>query len=541
MIKNTKSCLNLAILTALSLPHVAQAALEEVIVTAQKREQNLQDVPMAITALGRELLENNEVTNLSDLTKLVPSLSMTATDNPATTSVRVRGVGTSVFSAAVEPNVSLVVDEVPLANNGLASFEFSDLERVEVLRGPQGTLFGKNSTAGLVHIISRDPAPEFEAAARITYEQPDNFPGSLAKYQFSGSGPVSDTLGVRVSAFYKDDKGLYDDIQQNETGPDLTVYGVRTKVRWEATDVLLAKFSIDYQEQTGASTPVAFRSANPDKAAKSPEIEYGEENRSVKTFGNNKANTTNFGTSLLLNYDLGDSSFTSITGFRDFELDAGTGIPDFEGDRIDVDLVGTYRKIETLSQEFRLSSNEMREIEYTVGLLLFNNKVNERLHGSLSDIPPDIIVRGVIPAFPMLPLPATPGSFGQTQNTFNYVEVDNAGLYGQLTWHMRDDLHLTVGGRYIYEKMSASEDRNEAVVNDDTGLEVSSTHIDIPLTSFSDTAVIGAVSMSYDWSEESIVYGTISTGYRGGAFDMNATNLEDAFQNPVAPEKAFNR
>ena len=106
---------------------------------------------------------------------------------------------------------------------------------------------------------------------------------------------------------------------------------------------------------------------------------------------------------------------------------------------------------------------------------------------------------------------------------------------------MRDDLHLTVGGRYIYEKMSASEDRNEAVVNDDTGLEVSSTHIDIPLTSFSDTAVIGAVSMSYDWSEESIVYGTISTGYRGGAFDMNATNLEDAFQNPVAPEKAFNR
>ncbi|WP_373077522.1 TonB-dependent receptor [Zhongshania sp.] len=540
MINNTKSCLSVAILTALVLPNIAQAALEEVIVTAQKREQNLQDVPMAITALGRELLEDNEVTNLQDLTKLVPSLSMTSTDNPATSSVRVRGVGTSVFSAAVEPNVSMVVDEVPLANNGLASFEFLDLERIEVLRGPQGTLFGKNSTAGLVHIISRDPAQEFEAVARLTHEKPDNFPGSLTKYQFSGSGPLTDNLGLRVSAFYKDDKGFYEDVEQNDTGPDLIVYGMRSKLRWEATDRLLAKFSIDYQEQDGASTPVAFRSANPDKAEKSPEINYGEENRQVKTFGNNKANTTNLGGSLFFNYDLGDSSFTSITGFRDFELDAGTGIPDFEGDRIDVDLVGTYRRIETLSQEFRLSSNELQELEYTVGLLLFNNKVNERLYGSLSDIPPDIIVRGVIPAFPVVPFPVTPGSFGQTQNTFNFVEVDNAGLYGQLTWHMRDDLHLTVGGRYIYEKMSASEDRNEAVVNDDTGQEVSSTHIDIPLTSFSDTAVIGTTSMSYDWTEDSIIYGTISTGYRGGAFDLNATQLEEAFQNPVDPEKAFN-
>lgn len=528
------------ILTSLLYPHFAQSALEEVVVTAQKREQNLQDVPMAITALGRELLDKNEVTNIRDLTNLVPSLSMTSTDNPATSSVRIRGVGTMVFSAAVEPNVSLVLDEVPLANNGLASFEFLDLERIEVLRGPQGTLFGKNATAGLIHIISREPAPEFEVAARLTHDKPDNFPGSLTKYQFSGSGPLTDTIGLRVSAFYKDDKGLYEDIEQNNTGPDLVIYGVRTKLRWEATNSLLVKFTIDFQDQDGASTPVAFRSANPNKAEKTPEIEYSEENRKVKTFGNNKANSTNFGTSLFLSYNLGNSTVTSITGFRDFELDAETGIPNFEGDRIDVDQVGTYRRIETLTQEFRLNSNDMEILEYTLGLLLFNNKIDEALYGSLSDIPPDLIVRGVVPAFPVVSFPDTPGSFGQTQDTVNVVEVDNAGLFGQLTWHLHDDLHLTVGGRYIYEKMSASVSRNDVIVNDDTGQPVSSTVVDIPTTSFSDTAAIGTASLSYDWSDEAIIYGTISTGFRGGAYDVAATDVEGAFQNPVDPEKAFN-
>jgi iron complex outermembrane receptor protein len=521
-------------------PHVAYSALEEVIVTAQKREQNLQDVPMAITALGRELLEDNEITNIQDLTKLVPSLSMTATDNPSTSSVRVRGVGTNVFSASVEPNVSIVIDEVPLANNGLASFEFLDLERIEVLRGPQGTLFGKNSTAGLVHIISRDPAPEFEAVARLTYEQPDNFPGSLTKYQFSGSGPLTDALGLRVSAFYKDDKGLYEDIEQNNTGPNLTIFGIRSKLQWVAADNMLVKLSIDYQEQDGEATPVAFRSANPSKAEKSPEVDYGEENTTVKSFGTNRADLTNFGTSLLMSWDLGQSTFTSITGFRDFELFAVTGIPDFEGDRIDVERVGTYRRIETLSQEFRLSSNDLDTLEYTVGLLLFNNKVDELIDAKITDIPPDIVARGVVPALPVVNTPVTPGSLGQDLLYHNVVEVDNLGLYGQLTWHMRDDLHLVAGTRFIYEKMSASVSRNQGITNDDTGQDVTRTQIDIPTTSFSDTAVIGSTSLSYDLTEDSVIYGTISTGYRGGAFDVAATDVEAAFQDPVEPEKAFN-
>lgn len=202
-----KNKLNSAIVAALAtLPAASMAndaKLEEVIVTAQKRSQNLQDVPMAVTALGREMLQDNAVNSVEDLTKLVPSMRFTPGDDPANNSIRIRGVGTDVFSIAVEPNVSVVVDDVPLARTEMASFEFADLERVEVLRGPQGTLFGKNSTAGLIHVISRDPAPEFEAFVRAIYEDRDEFPGHMAKTQFGASGQLTDNLGMRVTGFYK--------------------------------------------------------------------------------------------------------------------------------------------------------------------------------------------------------------------------------------------------------------------------------------------------------------------------------------------------
>ena len=535
-----KSRVSLAIIFTSSLPYIAHAELEEVIVTAQKREQNLQDVPMAITALSRELLENNEINTIQDLTKLVPSLRLTTKDDPSNSSVRVRGVGTDVYSGAVEPNVSVVVDEVPLARNELASFEFSDLERIEVLRGPQGTLFGKNSTAGLVHIISRDPAPEFEASARLSYEQPDNFPGSLAKVQVSGSGPIADKLGLRVSAFFKDDQGIYEDIEQNNTGPNTSVFGARMKLRWDASDDLMAKLSIDYQEQDGEATPIAFKSANPNKTEKTPDVEYGDENRKVRTFGDNQSDMINMGASFLLSWDFGAVTFTSISGVRKFELVRSTGIPDFEGDRIDVEKSGGFRKLETLTQGFRLTSNDSETLEYTVGALLFNNKVDELIHGIVSDIPADIVARGVVRDFPVLIFPEVPGdSFSQSQKWYNKVEVMNIGLYGETTWHISDDLHLTTRARYIDEEMTASADRHDTL-SSDAGVPLTDSRTVIPDTSFSDSTVIGTASLSYDWSEDTIVYGTVSTGYRGGAYDLNATNINVAFENPVDPETAFN-
>ena len=136
-------------------------ALEEVIVTATKREQNLQDVSVAVTALSEDVLREAQIVSSEDLTQLVPSLNLQKGSNVRQTSFNIRGIGTQSFSTAVEPSVSTMLDGVVMGRSGQAFMRLLDIERVEVLRGPQGTLFGKNSTGGVVHLITQDPTDEF--------------------------------------------------------------------------------------------------------------------------------------------------------------------------------------------------------------------------------------------------------------------------------------------------------------------------------------------------------------------------------------------
>lgn len=540
MLSRSKCVTVLAISSVYANIVIAEARLEEVVVTAQKREQNLQDVPMAITALGRQLLEDNEINNVEDLTKLVPSMRFTPGDDPSNSSIRIRGVGTSVFSVAVEPNVSVVVDEVPLARTELANFEFADLERVEVLRGPQGTLFGKNSTAGLVHVITRDPSPEFEAFTRVSYESPQNFPGHLAKVQMGVSGPLTSTLGARLTAFGKQVGGHLADVAQGgDNLPDSDIWGVRGKLRWDPSDTFSARLSLEYQNVDAQSTPFVFRSANPEKAARSPEITYGEENRTTKTVGTNQADSTNQAVSLTMNWDLDGITLTSVSGWRDYDIVRDVSFPDLDGERVDVTRNGGERAMETLTQELRITSNNDSALEYTIGALLFENRLTNVFERRVEDIPLNNVTGAAVPGFPQLPPQAAllPGeSFGQYKIGEASADTTNLGVFAQTTWHIRDDLNLTAGGRYIYEKLTASANSNGYTENESTGGRFSETDERIPKTSLADEAVIGTLSLSHDWSESRALYVTLSTGYRGGAFDVAATDLESAFSDPAEPE-----
>ncbi len=521
---------------------VAEAApqLEEVIVTAQKREQNLQDVPMAITALGRELLNDNEINNVQDLTKLVPSMRFTPGDDPTNSAIRIRGVGTDVYSVAVEPNVSVVVDEVPLARTSLANFEFADLERIEVLRGPQGTLFGKNSTAGLVHVITRDPSPEFEAFSRFSYEAPQNFPGQLMKAQVGVSGPLTDTLGLRLTGFAKTVDGhLVDVAQSDDTLPDSESYGLRSKLRWDPSDALSIRFSMEYQDTDAQSTPITFRYANDEKAARSPEIEYGKDNRQTKTIGTNQADSINQAASIIVNWDLGSHVLTSVTAWRGYEIVRDLSIPDLDGERVDLVRNGGERAIETLTQELRLNSTGNGAFEYTVGALWFDNRLTNTFERGVEDIPSNSVVQALVPGAPDLPpeFAVIPGE-SYSQEGFRKAAADtkNLGVFAQATWHPTEDWHLTLGARYIHEELTASGASDAATIHDASGTRISQAQTSVPATTITDETVIGTFSLGYDWSGDSRLYATLSTGYRGGAFDMAASDLESAFADPVKPE-----
>lgn len=540
----TRSKLVTAVAIVLATHHgviLAAPQLEEVIVTAQKREQNLQDVPMAITALGRELLKDSEINNVEDLTKLVPSMRFTPGDDPTNSAIRIRGVGTNVFSIAVEPNVSVVVDEVPLARTALANFEFADLERVEVLRGPQGTLFGKNSTAGLIHVITRDPSPEFEAFARFNYEDTQNFPGEESKVQLGVSGPLTPTFGARLTAFHKSVGGHLEDVLQNDEIPDADSFGARTKFRWDPTDAFNLRLSLEYQRTDADSTPLVFRSANPEKAERSPEIQYGDDNRQTKSFGDNRADSVNRAASVIVNWDLGDFTLTSVTGWRGYEILRDLSIPDLNGSRVDVTKNGGERAIETLTQELRLTSAGEGELEYTLGVLWFDNRLSNTFERRVEDIPADTVAKALSPDAPsLLLLGILPGeSFSQYSLSEDRVDTTNLGVFGQLTWHLREDWHFTAGSRYIREELSASTTSISFTRQDGTGVNIASAESVIPETSITDEHVIGTVSLSHDWSEDTTVYGTLSTGYRGGAFDLASSDRERAFSQPVEPETAL--
>ncbi len=521
----------------------SEARLEEVIVTAQKREQNLQDVPMAITALGREFLQDNEINSVEDLTKLVPSMRFSPGDDPSNNSIRIRGVGTDVFSIAVEPNVSVVVDDVPVARTEMASFEFADLERIEVLRGPQGTLFGKNSTAGLIHVISRDPAPEFEAFTRISAEDRDNFPGHQIKTQAGLSGPITDKLGMRVTGFYKQIDGHLIDTLQGENLPNTEMFGGRIKLLWDSGDDLVVRLNLEQQHSNGDSVPFTYRSASPQKTANSQEVPYGEENRTTKTLGNNIADNINGGVTLKVDWDLDDYTLTSVSGWRGFEIDRNIDLLELDGDKYNVTYNGGERKIETLTQELRLTSTGSDRLEYTVGALYFSNRTYNFFERYVEDIPVEAVFNTVSPQDipPQLQLLGLVpgGSLTQYGLTAGTARTENLGVFAQGTWHMTERWHLTAGARYIIEELTANVRRFQYTDLDLSGARIAENRVNIPKAEVDDRAVTGTLSLQYDWSDSSTVYTTISTGYRGGAFDFANSDLVTAFSNPVDPEKAL--
>ena len=148
------ACLFIAIVGA----SVQAAVLEEVIVTSQKRSENLQDVPIAVNAFTADMIQEMGITNAQELAMLTPSMHTITIGNPMKTSIRVRGIGTAQSDPALEPSVGVFVDGVFLGRSGLAMSDLTDIERIEVLQGPQGTLYGKNTNAGAISIVTKRPS-----------------------------------------------------------------------------------------------------------------------------------------------------------------------------------------------------------------------------------------------------------------------------------------------------------------------------------------------------------------------------------------------
>ena len=212
-----------------------QAAVDEnadddaIVITAQGRNQLLQDVPLAVQAVGAEQLQNSGASDIRALNQLAPSLLVSSTGTEANGSARIRGIGTVGDNPGLESSVAVFVDGVYRSRSGIGLNEMGEIERVEVLRGPQGTLFGRNASAGLIHIISRRPnLNEFEGFGALTYGNYDHI-----RAEGAVSGPIGDSgFGYRVDGVYVRRDGFYNDVNNDTDVNDRDRYFVRGQLLW---------------------------------------------------------------------------------------------------------------------------------------------------------------------------------------------------------------------------------------------------------------------------------------------------------------------
>ena len=205
----------------------------DIIVTATRRSEPLADVPLAVSAVSSESLQNSGANDIRQLNQLAPSLLVSSTGSEANGSARIRGIGTVGDNPGLESSVAVFVDGVYRSRSGIGLNELGEIDRIEVLRGPQGTLFGRNASAGLIHIISKKPQFTFGGTAEATY-------GNYDLYRLSGgvTGPITETIAARLDGVYVNRGGYYRDILSGQRINDRDRYFVRGQILFEPSDLV---------------------------------------------------------------------------------------------------------------------------------------------------------------------------------------------------------------------------------------------------------------------------------------------------------------
>ncbi len=420
-------CLSLLLL--LPAPVYAQSgdgpgALEEVIVTAQRREESLQDVPAAVSALSAETLEQQSISNVIDLDNAIPNLVISEnTGTSAGARIYLRGIGEDESRATVEPAVSLYVDGVYIGRQIGALFEMLDLERVEVLRGPQGTLYGRNSNAGSIKLISKRPDPS--AGTRFSLE-PTTGSDDLRGVKFKGNIPLTKVSALRISALRKTRDGFFGAQDGRNLGKldlkALRVTGYCEQENWDAS-LILEAFRNDSDPRPANVSEEDDKGAFTDITGNVYSIENMRQRLVDGTFvanptvGSPHTSTVDQNAfSLVVNYQLNPSYLlSSITSRRTME------------DDLDSWILGAYQQQtdqDQFSQEFQLTSQWDGPFNYVAGAFFFNEEI---------DFPYVFFAPGLLK-----------------------VETDARALYAQGSYDFTAQSRLTAGVRYTDEEKDFS-------------------------------------------------------------------------------------
>lgn len=477
----------------------SETQLEEVIVTATRREQRLQEVPVAVTAVSGEQLAQSNFREVTDIQYLAPNVTFSGT-NPVANGggYQVRGVGTQTYDSGVEQTVGLVVDGVVIGlPRDPGATGFADVDRVEVLRGPQGTLFGKNASAGVIQIVTNTPRlGETSGRVSLSYGERDE---EVARGVVNL--PLGEDAAVRVSAFYNAQNGAIPYLARTEGAVgDRENRGVRAKLLWRPIENLSLNFAADYQTAFARDAAILETLGTNAKynALFAPfAVKPGPDAFVSYQDGDWRADTTVKGASLQADYQLGELTLTSITAYRASEVVQLSDI-DHTPAAILNNSDGSLDSSQ-FTQELRVTSPSGERLEYVAGLYYYHTDVD----GWTSQ-------RGNFLSFATgLPLPPAVlyGERFQTNETKSYA------AYGQATYALTQTLKLIGGLRYTNDEVTGS-----LQVKPIPGYISYGTLLPYSGKVEADN-ISGRVGLQYLPSEDLMVYATYATGYKGPAID----------------------
>lgn len=513
--------------------------LDETTVTARRREEDPQDVPIPINVLYGDQLDEAGLHRLQDIQQRVPGLVVSGHD-ARYAGFGLRGFGATAYNDGLEGSVGTYVDGVYQARQGMAFTELMDIERIEVLRGPQGTLFGKNTTAGALNIITRQPTFQPEANLEATYGE-----RGLREYRGTFSGPLQDdVLAGRLNVFDGASEGAVENLQDGSRLGDSDSQGLRGQLLWTPNSDFSARLIADYAEQNDAGNVLLVNhySEQTRKRAKFlgyPLAEPDPYQRENRIDAPGRPRTLQNGVSLELNWDLDEAMrFTSITAYRDWDYRASR---DGDSTALSVAQSETDLGHRQFSQEWRLSGSAGSSVDYVAGLYYLRQQLDRQIDAEFGPDAAPWFVGDQLEALQKifgvsLTDPRQVPSVlldGARQRYDGEQKGDSRAIFGQLSWRPIDLLEFTGGLRYSQERKDGWVSRDVSNLAPLTGLPPvfqagGQLLRDIALgsayyreDSIKEDNVSGLLSASYRFTDAMMGYVSWSRGYKAGGINFD--------------------
>jgi iron complex outermembrane receptor protein len=487
------------------------SAIEEIIVTAQRREQLLQEVPMAISAFSGADLEALQADNLDSLQGAVPNLNLVqGRGSNSSVNAFIRGVGQPDALQSFDPAVGVYLDDVYMSRIQGALFKLYDIERVEVLRGPQGTLYGKNTPGGAIRLITKTPGDEFEAQVGV-------LAGDYGRQQARAriSGPVTDNFAAGFSVLYDTRDGFVTDPLDGREYNDEDTMVARIKGSWDVSDDVNVTFSGDYSKEdvrlTLGRSEVLLYSLNysadfseisivPRSPAPTGEWDF---RTSTSMTDRSKQQTDQWGGNATISWSISNSTkLKSITAYRDLKTDS---FIDIDATTLELGDVLVALDQDQFSQEFQLLGNNGENVNWVLGAYYLKENVPSHQEAYADDF---------------LQYVGLPISFLRTID--DDLETTSYAVFGQVDWAFAEKWNLGLGVRWTQEEKDYF--RTTSTFSDLLGVAD-------PAFEFSDSDDWSdwtpTVTLDYEMSAAVKLYGRVAQGFKSGGFNGRANSAAD--------------